>query len=248
MSDESTVFLSHLFLNPRSNEVQAGLENCHALHQTIMRGFPTVPSDEPRKALDVLYRPELHPHTRALTVLVQSSIEPNWDSLGGEWSSVLAIETGKPVVKRVDAAYRSLSTDQRLRFRLRANPTKRVHLLNQDGSAVLRDDGRRKLGPRVPLVNTEEQLAWLARKAEDGGFRIDSVRPGPDRFGSNRQLGWRGQRNRDRNIVLDAVLFDGLLTITDTASFQRILVAGLGSGKAFGFGLLSIAPARAAGG
>ena len=49
-------------------------------------------------------------------------------------------------------------------------------------------------------------------------------------------------------IVLDAVLFDGLLTITDTASFQRILVAGLGSGKAFGFGLLSIAPARAAGG
>ena len=39
-----------------------------------------------------------------------------------------------------------------------------------------------------------------------------------------------------------SVLFEGLLRITDETCFLETLVRGIGSGKAFGFGLLSIAP------
>jgi CRISPR system Cascade subunit CasE len=41
-----------------------------------------------------------------------------------------------------------------------------------------------------------------------------------------------------------AVVFDGLLRVTDTGAFTETLVHGLGSAKAFGFGLLSIAPIK----
>ena len=41
-----------------------------------------------------------------------------------------------------------------------------------------------------------------------------------------------------------SVLFDGLLRVTDTDAFLRTLVRGIGPGKAFGFGLLSVAPVR----
>jgi CRISPR system Cascade subunit CasE len=39
------------------------------------------------------------------------------------------------------------------------------------------------------------------------------------------------------------VLFEGTLEITDPQQFlNRSIAAGIGSGKAFGFGLLSVAP------
>ena len=38
-----------------------------------------------------------------------------------------------------------------------------------------------------------------------------------------------------------AVLFNGRLEVTDAERFQQTLATGIGSGKAFGFGLLSIA-------
>lgn len=40
-----------------------------------------------------------------------------------------------------------------------------------------------------------------------------------------------------------SVRFDGVLTVTDSALFQEAIVRGIGPGKAFGFGLLSVARA-----
>jgi CRISPR system Cascade subunit CasE len=39
------------------------------------------------------------------------------------------------------------------------------------------------------------------------------------------------------------VLYEGELEVTDTAAFRQALEKGIGSGKAYGFGLLSVAPA-----
>ena len=50
----------------------------------------------------------------------------------------------------------------------------------------------------------------------------------------------KGQRLR-------SVLFEGLLQVTDPDAFRQTLIRGIGSGKSFGFGLLSIAPANTAG-
>jgi len=44
-------------------------------------------------------------------------------------------------------------------------------------------------------------------------------------------------------LTVGDVLFDGRLVVTDADRFRETLTAGIGSGKAYGFGLLSIARA-----
>src|SRR5262249_23416652 len=99
------------------------------------------------------------------------------------------------------------------------------------------------------------QLRWLLRKGEGGGFRI----PGEWVSANNPQTGEAMHlpnfrvdvvpEGRDRNgkpgyeSEFLAVRFEGVLVVTDPETFRATVASGLGSGKAFGFGLLSVAPA-----
>lgn len=117
----------------------------------------------------------------------------------------------------------------RYAFQLRANPTKKVTALNPDGSP-------KKNSRRVPLRTREELLAWLQRKAGQSGFRVNletaqTIPQGPERFS---KAGARGTHT--------AVEFRGVLEVTDPAAFHATFTRGIGSAKAFGFGLLVIAP------
>lgn len=110
----------------------------------------------------------------------------------------------------------------RYRFLLRANPTKR-------------NNASRK---RLPLRAPEEQLEWLKRKASQSGFRVDepSLRIVPE----GRE--WFRVEKRGHTGVHHAVEFEGMLAVTDPASFQTAFVKGIGSAKGFGFGLLALVP------
>ena len=236
MSEPAKVFLSKLLLNPGNRDVQRGVANCHALHQTIMRGFPAVASDAPRKALKVLYRPELEARTGALAVLVQSCAEPDWAPLHGDWTAVLANSAEAANVKRVDEAFARLAAGDRLRFRLRANPTKRLIKTLPDGSA------NRGGGQRVQLFREEDQLAWLTRKGASGGFEVIDARADPGDALGPKQTG--GQARGESMLTFGVAVFNGVLRVTDPVRLRETLIAGIGSGKAYGFGLLSVAPVR----
>ena len=116
------------------------------------------------------------------------------------------------------------------RFSLLANPTKKLRVDNPDGS-------RKKNGRRVPVTQRGELIGWLQRKAEAGGFALnaDSLRTIP-----------RGREFFHKDGVShgthSAVEFQGELTVIDPAQFRAIVAAGIGSAKAFGFGLLVLAP------
>jgi CRISPR system Cascade subunit CasE len=119
---------------------------------------------------------------------------------------------------------------RRYEFQLCANPTKKVSKLNPDGSLT-------KNGRRVPLSTRDELVAWLRRKGEQGGFSIEEGKlrtfpRGRDYFEKNGQRGMHS-----------AVEFDGVLTVSETTKFYETFTRGIGSAKAFGFGLLVIAPA-----
>lgn len=114
-------------------------------------------------------------------------------------------------------------------FELRANPTKKVAKLGPDGQPT-------KNGQRVPLRKREELVAWIKHKGEQGGFEIETDRLrtipyGPERFQKNGSHGTH-----------TAVEFQGVLTVTDPQKFHGTFTCGVGSAKAFGFGLLVIAP------
>lgn len=106
----------------------------------------------------------------------------------------------------------------RLSFRLRANPT-----ICQNGK-------------RNPVRAETDQMDWLARKGSVHGFRPEIARV---THADVIQFGTAA----GRTVTMQAVLYDGVLTVTDAPVFLAALEGGIGSGKGFGFGLLSVARA-----
>ena len=235
-----SLFLSRLQLNPRSRDVRRDLTNCQDLHRTLLAAFPPARTETARAEFGVLYRVEIQPRTGAVTVLVQSEQAPDWAKLPGDYLFVAA-----EVTNAIGDAYQSLQAGQRLRFRLRANPTKCVARQHRPAEA-------QREGKRVELRQEADQLAWLARKAQDGGFQLAALRLVPDVANTqvrevSKVYGWRadshdngGQRKK---LTLAAAVFEGELVISDVGQFLATLRQGIGRGKAYGFGLLSIARA-----
>ena len=120
-----------------------------------------------------------------------------------------------------------------------------------NGETLLRPNGKRKHGKRVPLVKHDELRAWLIRKGKvrcrdkdtgldvPGGFRIVEDKPleiSPmveHHFRKKGQSGYHG-----------GVQFRGTLEVTDQEKFIETYQSGIGSAKSFGFGLLLLAPIK----
>ena len=128
-----------------------------------------------------------------------------------------------------------------LRFKLVANPTRKIG--TKTGA-----DGRKNNGKRVELRGEEEWLAWLERKAGQSGFRLKAVRASahvPDlRSGRDlRAVGLAKQPDgSSTRLTFCGVAFEGRMQVVDSVLFHAALRAGIGSGKAYGYGLLSLAP------
>ncbi len=212
------MYLSKLTLNPYSRQVQRELGDPYQLHRTIMRGFPTtLPEDE-----RVLYRLDVAPRDNTLTLLVQSSYQPDWTPLHDADRGQYLLEPPQPP----KTFKLKLEAGSVLRFRLRANPTVKKQ----------RED--HKNGNRVPLVHEEAQIEWLKRKGEQHGFQVLQVQVS----GKDEVSGWKKEADRTLKLQFYAVQFDGILQVTDPDKLVTAVRTGIGSGKGFGFGLLSLAP------
>lgn len=120
----------------------------------------------------------------------------------------------------------------RYRFQLCANPTRKVKAFHPNGSE--RPNGRRE-----PLRKREELVAWIKRKGEQGGFAVEeeTLRTYPRGREYFEKDGQRGLHS--------AVEFQGVLRVTDPDQFRETFTRGIGSAKAFGFGLLAVMPLAA---
>jgi len=233
------------------------LRNLYHVHQRLCMAFPSASrmADDPdflkpfnpedfganqvhvARATDAgfLFRIDPQPGGR-VAILVQSAVKPDWDYAFHNAGYLLA---APPELKSFEPRF---AKGQHLRFRLVANPTKKIDTLQKEArqshtkSELQAMKGRH--GKRVP-VPTDELVEWLARRAGKAGFSIDkrSIAVQPSYIYVNKTRDEKGQRLRSAR-------YDGALTITDPARFQETLVRGLGPGKAFGFGLLSVAPCQ----
>ena len=217
------MYLSRLLLDPRSRLVYQDLANCQALHQRVMSAFDTV-AGPGRSSLKVLHRVDPRPGSGDPMLLVQSAEAPDWSRLPSSYLQA-GSAAANPACRPVDETYAALRAGQVAQFRLRANPTRKIDTAS--GA-----DGGKRNGRRIDLRREEDQLAWLMRKGEQHGFGVLRVQTRPDRA--------LGQRHGGR-LTFGGVVFDGLLVVRDEALFRAALEHGVGSGKAYGFGLLSIA-------
>jgi CRISPR system Cascade subunit CasE len=232
----STLYLSRLMANTRGREVQRDLADCHNMHRRILMGFPDDPNTyAAREQYGVLYRVE-QSSDGGVQILVQSRHAPDWSRLPEQYL------TRSAEVKRVDEAYARLRPGMELVFRLRGNPTRRI----SEHNTV---QGEKWRGKRVDLRREEDQLAWLRRKGEQSGFSLVDVRlrPGVSDVRTAPGVTVHGLQRGGVRLTFGSALFEGRLRVTDLDRLRQVIEGGIGSGKAFGFGLLSVAPAASAG-
>ena len=249
------MFLSLLHVNvgddaDRPRPGRLWLRNLYHVHQRLCMAFPSasrkqddsnflkpfVPDDFAQKQVHVtrrtdsgfLFRIDPQPGGRVV-ILVQSAIEPAWDYAFHNAGHLLA---APPETKTVEPRF---ELGQRLRFRLLANPTKKIETLSKEERI---DKVPKRHGRRVPVA-TAELRKWLSRQGQRSGF---CIKDDPDT-----QAGYvcvNKSREAGGAQRLWSVRYEGVLEVADPNSFSEALVRGIGPAKAFGFGLLSLAPVR----
>lgn len=225
------------------------LRNLYHVHQRLCMAFPSAdkisddtdflkpfnPADFKRQVhvkrdsdTGFLFRIDPQPGGRAM-ILVQSAVKPNWRYAFHNAGYLLA---APPEVKSFDPSF---TKGQRLRFRLVVNPTRRLSKNSQesDGNPVK----EASIGKRVP-VPTDQLYEWLARRAEHSGF---SIIKGSSTIQTT-YIYFKKSDKKDEQSRLRSVRYNGILVVTDPDHFQGTIIHGIGTGKAFGFGLLSVAP------
>ena len=188
--------------------------NPYDIHKVLWKMFPGRPDD----CRDFLFRIERQQKDLGTDILMQSAQSPNQ----GSRTSLITALREYPL---------SIKKGYRLRFRLRANPTKKIN----DEKGRLDPRGRIKKC-RIPLIREEDQQAWLQRKfalvCSIEMLNIQMEAP----------LYFR-KKKEQRAGKIQPVLFDGILHVNAPDSLVDKIAKGIGPAKAFGCGLLSIAPA-----
>jgi CRISPR system Cascade subunit CasE len=226
MDGGDAMMLSRLVLHPLSREVAVCVHDAQRLHQFVQFAFGSSVVGRPRAEHGVLHRLEVDSRVGSLVLYVQSNDAPDWSRLPR--GALAEIDEPNPGVRSLDPVLHQLVSGTVLRFRLRANVTRCLHL-GRDGKSR---------GPRVPLRSDDARLAWLVRKGGDAGFEVDPA--GITIVHEGRST---GNRNGSR-MTFEGVRFDGWLRIRDADRFRDAVRMGIGPAKAYGFGLLSIAPDR----
>ncbi len=114
-------------------------------------------------------------------------------------------------------------------FSLLANPTRKIVVRSKDGT-------RKPNGKRIALRKREELIRWMEQKAAFHGFEVepDSLKiiPQPrQQFLKKKKIGTH-----------TTTIFNGTLHVNDPDTFYQAATKGIGSAKAFGFGMLCLVP------
>jgi CRISPR system Cascade subunit CasE len=220
-------YLSRVKLNPARRAGRGILGARQVMHAAVLASFPGRLAD--RTSERVLWR--LDPQPGELLLYVVSPEQPDFTHLVEQagWPTLSTWESREytPLLDR-------LQTGQAWDFRLTANPTR----------ARPAKEGARS--QRFGHVTVAQQQSWLAERASRAGFELPPV-PGPD--GEQRPENGLVVRDRvvDRftrgagTVTLARATFEGRLVVVDPALLRATLTGGLGPGKAYGCGLLTLA-------
>jgi len=219
------MYLTRLFLNPVHRDVHKCMEDSHALHVRVLSLFGD--SEQGRANLGVLHRLEVNEQTGTVVLLVQSATAPRRDALPAGFLDPRAAADAWSSTP-LEPFFDRLTTGAAFRFRLRANATRRI-------DTKTGPDGKRRNGRRVPLRRDDVLRAWIVRKLADAGLEpAGEVRIRPDGAPRGNRAGKR--------VTHEAHVFEGVAIVRDGARARDAVQRGVGPAKAYGCGLLSLAP------
>lgn len=238
MEGGEKMFLTRFQINPQRRGSGKLLASPQVMHAAVLAGFPGATTTDAGR---VLWRVDTTGSQRLLIIasptrpdLTHLVEQAGWPSLDQGWET-----------RNYDSLLDRIADGQRWAFRLTANPTR-----------TLAPAPGEKRGRVLAHRTVEHQLEWLNRQAERQGFSL--VHQSLDRLSAasgepvsvlspttrvSRSEVLRFEKGT-HTVTLRTATFDGLLAVTGAQAFRRVLSNGIGSGRAYGCGLLTIAPFR----
>lgn len=205
------MYLTRMALNRRRRGAMKLLTDAHAMHAAVASAFPTDPGR-------TLWRVDRSGEQELLYVV--SSTSPDLTHIV-EQAGWPALENGWET-KSYDPFLDSLASGQTVHFRLAANP---VRSIPQRGAA------RGKISPHVGVTN---QTQWLVDRAQHVGLDL----------GAQNVLVTTSDTvhltRRGKKLGLVRAVFEGAAEVTDADSLRTVLCSGIGRGRAYGLGMLTI--------
>ncbi len=233
------MYLTRFRINTARSGARRLLSSPQAMHAAVMSSFATPPAVPTGAGARVLWRVDRGAASNMLLYIVSPDrpdlthiVEQAGWPVTGAWDTFAY----KPFLDRITAG-------DTWAFRLTANPVHSIRLT--DGEPT----------KRTAHVTARHQLGWLFQQQERGGFAVlekpsDAVRLVPEdgyevvvrdrrdqTFGKN-----DAATARTHQVKLVTATFDGRLRVTDAEKIRGILTGGLGKARAYGCGLMTLAP------
>ncbi|MGW1901682.1 type I-E CRISPR-associated protein Cas6/Cse3/CasE [Streptomyces hirsutus] len=229
-TEPDTATLTRIRLNLRNAEVRRDLAHPGSLHKTIMLLVPEGLGDHPRQTAGLLFRLEHATQHTPPALLIQSRMPPDLTRLPRSY--------GRTETRDLTPLLTALTAGRHVRYRITANASARRQ--RTDGDPFFDTDTK----PRhtdIPL-HGDDALTWWQRKAAHAGLALHSAALTPMR--RSRHPITRQHDDRQPDVFRHALTrFDGQATITDPDQLRHAVLRGIGRGKPYGAGLLSLAPA-----
>lgn len=161
-------------------------------------------------------------------LLLLSEEKPDLTALAAQFGPVNG--EGEVCTKDYTPLLARIANGSTWQFRLTANPTKSCPQTGQGARGSVKAH-----------CTVAYQKQWLVQRAEKHGFALD-----PDGFTvtGSRWLHFRKGKEGARPVTLLSVTYEGTLQVTDAEAFTGMLTHGIGRGKAYGLGLMTIACRR----
>lgn len=211
-----TAVLARIHLNLHNRAVQRDLRDATEMHRTLMRLVPDGLGDSPRLRSGLLYRLDITQHATMLLVQATQALMPER----------LPDGYGEIEVKNLSPMFTALRSGMGVRYRITVNPVKRERLPVEQ---------KNKRGPIVPLDGPDADQ-WWSRRATEAGLQLKTLLPTP--------LDPARRHGKTATALKHSLIrYDGTATVTEPAALTTALLAGIGRGKPYGAGLLTLAPA-----
>ena len=218
-----------MFINPSKRQGRKLLLNPQAMHAAVRGAFPPdLNTSEGRVLWRIDSDRDVHtlyivgPEVPDMTALNEHA---GWHTRPAQTADYQPFIDG-------------LRIGQEWRFRLAANPVRSVK-------------GKADRGVVKPHVSVAHQTEWLLDRAERMG--VEFLAPEGAEAGELITVSSRSSLEFDRfdrvreqrgRVNLRRVQFDGMLRVTDRDALSETLVKGIGRGKAYGMGLLTLTKAQ----
>jgi CRISPR system Cascade subunit CasE len=219
------MFLTRFTIDPAGRGARKLLASPQAMHAAVRAAFAAT-EDHERPGARTLWRIDT---TTADTVHLYL-VSPGRPDL-----THLAEQTGQAAAaawttRTYDGLLASLRPGQQWAFRLTANPT-------HSGRKTPESKDTQRFG----RLRAAEQAQWLVDRSTRYGFAVAAQHDGQPNLTLHHRQTLAFKRGMNA-VTLTRVTYDGVLTVTDADAFRQAMTLGIGHAKAYGCGLLTIAP------